>query len=486
MIEEQENFDSPQSSSEVHTLQGKSEAQEYPPLVDDNDVEEEKDLSLHHSQKLQRRQLTHTPMTTFLQDSPRQANIPTLLPNSQSSVFSSSSPRGNTQTLIGNKFYLLPKTPTTSPLKRKDETRNLTQQQMVEESDDLSSRPLIQDQPHNPTIIEIMKQMPETKQPPSNIPTPLKSFRPDDELRNLTSPPAWPYQEQEQDIWQQAFDHEQILASTGSHVFVDEKSSSSSIEWIPFRFASSALQFPDLQAYSSKLQDLSFHGRWCNMAAYMHAFIQDYGGKCAETFKLILTKLDNKDLQPFCDWFSHSPTEGLHVNKVENLRWSQVRNYQHYVLLRYNFAKVQISEAFLKLFSDTLTGVAFKDSLTFSLSSVLQSYGKNSQQPIHSTNSYDWMNEYSTALRLAQEGLGPEPSLTSLNPFRNQEEQRQRRKEEDTRKLHWLESHLLYQQDKSEQVTLSSSLTEELGLKTINIPNKSRRVFVLTIKRVYL
>ena len=303
-MKKQENFNSPQSSSEVHTLQGRSEAQEYPPPVDDgehsDDVEQEQDLSPHHPNKLQR-QLTqrtaHTPMTTFLQDSSRQANIPTLLPNSQSSVFSS--PRGNTQTLIRNKFYPLPTTPKlpTLPLKRKDEARNLTQQQMVEESDHLSPRPLIQDQKSNPTITETIKQMPETKQPPSNIPTSIqfdKSFRPEGELINLASSPAWPYQEQEQDIWQQAFDHEQILASTGPHVFVNEKSSSSSIEWIPFHFAASALRLSDLQSYSSKLQDLSFHARWCNMAAYMHAFIQDYGGKCAETFKLILTKLDNK------------------------------------------------------------------------------------------------------------------------------------------------------------------------------------------------
>ena len=144
--------------------------------------------------------------------------------------------------------------------------------------------------------------------------------------------------------------------------------------------------------------------------------------------------------------------------------------------LRYNFAKVQVSEAFLKLFSDTLTGVSFKDSITFSLSSAPQSHAQNSQQQMttHSTNSYHWMSEYSIALRMAQEGLGPEPSLTLLNPLIIQEEQKRKRREEDARKVKWLESYLL-QEDKSKggntPPTLSSFLTGELELDTGNIPN---------------
>ena len=73
--------------------------------------------------------------------------------------------------------------------------------------------------------------MPEIKRPPSNVPAAVhidRLFRQEGEVITQASPPAWPYQEQEQDIWQQAFDHEQI-SSAGPHL-INKKSSSSSVE----------------------------------------------------------------------------------------------------------------------------------------------------------------------------------------------------------------------------------------------------------------
>ena len=110
VIEEQENFESPQSLSELHTIQGRSEAQDYPQADDSehsDDVGEEKQ---HLPPPPQTPNAIATKNRSHADD-----NFPSGLSNAAE----------DTQTLIGNKPYPLPTPPKipTPPPKRREEAR---------------------------------------------------------------------------------------------------------------------------------------------------------------------------------------------------------------------------------------------------------------------------------------------------------------------------------------------------------------------------